>query len=279
MKRIVFLSFCMNLLVSNALGIQNTTTPQKNQSIIIDVTTVLFKENTSALIRKIGLGSVLGYAITHWKNPGDVCLDLLENMSREPEQKPSTKLTYKDRVMPRCIVEWNCGQKCNKELRKDIEAYIQKLDKANYFSSQREKDIVYRILDLVFNPQELPDLAQPIAQMVRLIKQLKHNGYKLYCLANVAQEPFDIMKKIHPELVGLFDGIVISAEVKSIKPDKKIYNHLLTQYKLDPATCIFIDNDKENISAAEKLGMTGIHYTNSKKIRSNLKQLGITSTH
>lgn len=62
MKRIVFLYLCIHLLASSALGAPNTAAP-KNQAIIIEVTSVLFKENTSALIKKIGLGSVLGYAI------------------------------------------------------------------------------------------------------------------------------------------------------------------------------------------------------------------------
>lgn len=278
MKRIAFAYLCIHLLPSSALGAPNTAAP-KNQAIIIEVTNVLFKENTSALIRKIGLGSVLGYAITHWKNPGDVCLDMLEHMSKEPGQAASTRLTYKDRVMPRCVVEWNCGQKCNQELRKEVVAYIQKLDKEKYFSSQREKDIVYRILELVFNPEELHDVAQPISQVVRMIKQLKQKGYKLYALSNIAQEPFEIMKKNHAELVELFDGIVISAQVKSIKPDAKMYNHLLDQYKLEPGNCIFIDNDKENVAAAKKLGMNAIQYTTFKKVRSELKQLGVSSTH
>ena len=278
MKRMLSLNVFATIYTIFALTSTNSIAQEKN-IIVMEISTVLFKENTSALVRKIGLGSLLGYAITHWKNPGDVCLDMLENMSKDPEQKPPIKLVYKNRVMPRCIVEWNCGQKSNQELRKDVEAYIQKLDKENYFSSQREKDIVYHILDIILNPEELPTVTQPITQMVRLIKQLKQHGYKLYGLSNVAQEPYDTMKKIHPDLVELFDGIVISAQVKTIKPDTKMYDHLLTEYKLTPANCIFIDTDKEHIDAAEKLGMSGIFYTNAKKVRRHLKQFGVASTH
>ncbi|MEA1911046.1 MAG: HAD-IA family hydrolase, partial [Spirochaetota bacterium] len=60
-----------------------------------------------------------------------------------------------------------------------------------------------------------------------------------------------------------FDGGVISFEVKLNKPDRRIYDSLLLKYNLDPGETLFIDDIQENITAAEELGIQGIHYSSN----------------
>ena len=60
---------------------------------------------------------------------------------------------------------------------------------------------------------------------------------------------------------GLFDAVVISAEVGMRKPDERIFRHALDLLGLDAAECVFIDDIEHNIRAAEALGIRGIHHT------------------
>ena len=54
-----------------------------------------------------------------------------------------------------------------------------------------------------------------------------------------------------------FDALVISGEIKAAKPDKEIYEYLLSTYDLIPEECIFIDDNPANIEMANSLGIHG----------------------
>jgi 2-haloacid dehalogenase len=59
-----------------------------------------------------------------------------------------------------------------------------------------------------------------------------------------------------------------------IKPDIRIYELLLERYGLNSEDLIFIDDRKDNIEAAQSLGIIGIHYTSPEKLRQELNKLG-----
>ena len=55
-----------------------------------------------------------------------------------------------------------------------------------------------------------------------------------------------------------FDGGLISAEIKSVKPEEAIYRSLMEKYSLVPEECLFIDDSEINVKAAENLKMKGL---------------------
>ena len=243
--------------------------------IVIDPISTLFKENKSGLIKHVGLGSLTSYAIKHWKNPRDVCLSVLSKMSTETNQKPTTQMCYNNHIMPRCIEQWYCGDLDQETLRNQINEYIATLDQQHYFKSNQEKELVEQVLNLSFNSNEFHTILQPIQAMISLFNNLKQKGHQIFAIANMAHDTFDTIKKLHPDIIALFDGTVISAEVHSVKPDEKIYQHLCTQHHLDPTKCIYIDTQNDNLAAAEKFGMKTINHSGNKKLRTQLKQHGI----
>ena len=58
----------------------------------------------------------------------------------------------------------------------------------------------------------------------------------------------------------LVDGIVVSADVKMIKPNIEIYKYLLNKYQLNKEECIFIDDRIKNVEASFKVGIKAIQY-------------------
>ena len=54
------------------------------------------------------------------------------------------------------------------------------------------------------------------------------------------------------------DDIIISSEVHKIKPHKNFYNLILNKYNLKPEELLFIDDNKNNIESASKLGIKTI---------------------
>ena len=70
----------------------------------------------------------------------------------------------------------------------------------------------------------------------------------------------------------LFDGIVISAEEKLIKPDTALFQLLLDRYQLDPTKMVFMDDSLPNITAAESLGMHGVHFEATSECYTKIKR-------
>jgi putative hydrolase of the HAD superfamily len=57
---------------------------------------------------------------------------------------------------------------------------------------------------------------------------------------------------------GMFDAVVISAEVGMRKPEERIFRHAVEQLGLEPEECVFVDDLEANVTAAETIGMTGV---------------------
>lgn len=63
----------------------------------------------------------------------------------------------------------------------------------------------------------------------------------------------------------LFDGIILSTKVQSIKPEKEIYEYAIEKYNISTKDSIMIDDTKKNLKTAESLGIEGIHSCNSEE--------------
>ena len=70
-----------------------------------------------------------------------------------------------------------------------------------------------------------------------------------------------------------FDEIFISAEMGIAKPDERIYKIVLEKLSIAPEEAVFVDDFIENIEAARKLGMHGIHFQDASVAMAELKRL------
>jgi len=109
----------------------------------------------------------------------------------------------------------------------------------------------------------------PLDQNVRLLPELKKQGFRLYFLSNF---PLDIFEEIKTGyyFFRYFDGGVISSEVKVSKPDKRIYEILLENYSLKAEESLFVDDLEVNVRAAENSGMKGLVTYGSDEISKEL---------
>ncbi len=75
------------------------------------------------------------------------------------------------------------------------------------------------------------------------------------------------------KIADAFDEIFISAEMGVAKPDPKIYKMVLEKLDVAPEETVFIDDFIENIEAARKLGMNGLHFQNKDEVMAELMSL------
>lgn len=119
--------------------------------------------------------------------------------------------------------------------------------------------------------EKIAPALKPIDEMIALFHQIRNRGYGIYILSNMPRE-------MHEELLQLHDffrypqGQVYSYQVKAIKPQPQIYQSLMSDYQLDPAQSLFIDDREENILAAQKLGIDGIVCKAPSQVRAALLQ-------
>lgn len=97
-----------------------------------------------------------------------------------------------------------------------------------------------------------------------LENKLLDSRFKLYMLSNTDSSHINFINKNFP-YVKHIKKRVLSYKVSSVKPDKKIYEHLLTKMKISPEESVFIDDLRPNLDAAEEFGLKTIHYTSHKK--------------
>jgi len=125
---------------------------------------------------------------------------------------------------------------------------------------------------LIFNLRT--DIMFPLDYNVRLLPGLKKQGFSLYYLSNFPIDSFEEVRNDY-YFFRYFDGGIISAEVKMVKPDLKIFNYFLDKYGLNPTECLYIDDIETNVLAAKSTGMNGFTTHGSENIAPELeKKLG-----
>ena len=150
----------------------------------------------------------------------------------------------------------------------------------------------------MFHSQWTKMVGGPIPGMLELVRELKAAGHRLYGLSNWSAETFPLICHDYPVL-NLLDGMVVSGfesaarvvgcadgfaarsgagarrsgRAPLIKPDPEIYKLLLSRYSLQPADCIFIDDNPANVAAAQTIGIHAIPFTNCPNLRKQLAEL------
>ncbi|MCL4530103.1 MAG: HAD family phosphatase [Chloroflexi bacterium] len=114
----------------------------------------------------------------------------------------------------------------------------------------------------------------PIAGTVRILQKLKQFGYLLYGLSNWSAETFPLIREKFP-FFDLLDDILLSGEVKLIKPDPQIFHFMLDKFKLEAQACLFIDDSLANIKTANELGFVAIHFQSPAQLEIELSARGV----
>lgn len=112
-------------------------------------------------------------------------------------------------------------------------------------------------------------LGGEIKESVKILRELKQAGYRLYALTNWSAETFPIARKRY-EFLQWFDGMIVSGEERLVKPDPVIFSRLLQRYNLKASNCVFIDDNAANISKAADLGFETILFTQPDALREAL---------
>jgi putative hydrolase of the HAD superfamily len=97
----------------------------------------------------------------------------------------------------------------------------------------------------------------PVPAMYDTIRALRAGGFGTALLSN----SWGCDEYPRADFPGLFDTVVLSGEVGMRKPEEEIFRHAAQTLGLAPEECVFIDDMKANVAAAQACGMTGVLHT------------------
>lgn len=118
------------------------------------------------------------------------------------------------------------------------------------------------------------ELLEPFDENVSLLPVLKEKGYRLFVLSNFSKSMFRKIREKY-DFFNLFDGLVISSDHFTVKPEKRIYQILIESFGVNPECSLFIDDKLENVLTAAELGFHVIHLREPLTLRDRLAEFGI----
>ncbi|BBH06813.1 Haloacid dehalogenase-like hydrolase superfamily protein [Prunus dulcis] len=106
-----------------------------------------------------------------------------------------------------------------------------------------------------------------------LLHSLKDSNYEMHAFTNypIWYEMIEDKLNISKYLSWTFCSCISGKR----KPDPEFYLEVERLLKVDPASCIFIDNSMRNVEAAKEIGIIGLHFKNADLLRQDLSLLGI----
>jgi len=130
--------------------------------------------------------------------------------------------------------------------------------------------LAYEAFYEIFN-----DVFTLIPENAEILRRLKAAGFKTILLSNTDPERYGFLRRAFPEL-QVFDGYVLSYEVKLLKPEPAVYRETLRRAGARPQECVFIDDMAVNVEAARALGIPSIHYVRgTTDLEGELKKLSL----
>ena len=126
-------------------------------------------------------------------------------------------------------------------------------------------------------PSEVPALRDEFfagdvldRELLAFVRQLRRKG-KTGLISNAWSNGRQYL--VQNKLEDAFDLIVLSAELGTMKPEPAIYEAALDMAQVSPGESIFIDDVRENVEGAARLGMHGLQFVDTERLRSEVNRL------
>ncbi|KAI9150073.1 Short-chain dehydrogenase/reductase [Paramyrothecium foliicola] len=133
----------------------------------------------------------------------------------------------------------------------------------SYDRGEITRDVCYRLSSekFSFSVSEIAEAfaqaresLQPNPDVIAFIRELKQDAsVRVYAMSNIGKEDYEgLLEKMD---CALFDRVFTSAAAGMRKPESRFYHYVSDQVGLTASQIVFIDDRKDNIQAAQALGI------------------------
>ena len=121
----------------------------------------------------------------------------------------------------------------------------------------------------------MSDIFSPNRAIFPLISQLRAVNFPIGILSNTCTAHWEFVYAKYTILREYFSPLMLSYQVKSMKPDSKIYERALEAAGCELGKCFFVDDRPENVNAANAAGMDAVLYRTVPDLIEQLVQRGV----
>jgi len=109
-----------------------------------------------------------------------------------------------------------------------------------------------------------------------VLEQVKGKRF-LSTLSNTNKTHENFLFHNYPKILTYFDRLFFSHRIKSRKPDIEAFKTVLEYFRVEPDNCLFFDDQKENIDAANKFGINSflVNSPSVEELKKILDEYGI----
>jgi len=118
-------------------------------------------------------------------------------------------------------------------------------------------------------------ISGPVPGVHALVEALDARAVPLYAITNFSADFWPPFFEKERAFFARFRGIVVSGEVKLLKPDPAIYWLALDRFRLRPADALFIDDRQINVDAALAVGMKAHLFVDAADLGERLRAEGL----
>lgn len=115
----------------------------------------------------------------------------------------------------------------------------------------------------------------PNWQIIPLVASLARAGWPLGILSNTCVAHWEYVTSNYRFLRQLFGPVILSYEVKAMKPAEGIYAAAERLAGVPANRIYFVDDRPENVAGAEKFGFRAVVYENAIQTARSLRNLGV----
>jgi len=101
-----------------------------------------------------------------------------------------------------------------------------------------------------------------------------HSRYRLVLLSNTNSIHFDMIRATYTFLRH-FDELVLSYEVKAMKPHPDIYRAAIGKAGCRPEECFYTDDIPDYVEGARKMGIDAVQFEDAEQLQAEMRARGI----
>ncbi len=99
--------------------------------------------------------------------------------------------------------------------------------------------------------------------------------YRLVLLSNTNALHFEMLRGAYAHLLRHFDTLVLSYEVKAMKPNEEIFRAAIAAAQCRPEECFYTDDIAAYVEEARRLGIDAVQFESREQIEGAMRERGI----
>ena len=100
--------------------------------------------------------------------------------------------------------------------------------------------------------------------------------YRLLLLSNTNALHFAMLRKAYGYLLRHFHDLILSYEVRAMKPQPEIYREALERAECLPGECFYTDDIADYVEAALRMGIDAVQFESREQIEREMRVRGIS---